>query len=511
VTPRTGRDLWRWRVERTPERPFLLHGGRTWTYAQFDDEVRRVAGGLRDLGVEQGTFVLTGLTNRPEALQIQHAIQELGAVQVPLVPGLTFNELSFPIHHSEARILVADDPVAAAVEEHRDECGLDTLVLGEDGLASLRADEPLAPARLERYDDRSLSYVLYTSGSTGRPKGVMLGSGSFASCGRNFVESWGFHSDDNYFLPLPVAHVIGALSAQAITITTGGRLTLVDRFSPSTFWQAVNGNGATISILFPAQLNLLLEADDGWPAHGETTFRLIVTHTDLPRFRDRYGIALGVTWGMTETGAICTASRVGYEGELGEGYVGRVPPRTEIACFDEGFRRLPPGEHGEICLQHEHNMLGYLKDADATAASLVGGWVRSGDHGVVDEHGEVFFRGRIKNMIKRSGENIAAEEVEAALTAHPDVAEAAAFGVADPIRSEEVAAVVVRRSGAEVEPGELRAFCADTLARWKLPRYFVVRDDALPRLPNGKVDGVTLRASVVVAEAWDAEAAAPRR
>jgi crotonobetaine/carnitine-CoA ligase len=131
--------------------------------------------------------------------------------------------------------------------------------------------------------------------------------------------------------------------------------------------------------------------------------------------------------------------------------------------------------------------------------------VRSGDRGIVDHSGRAYFAGRFKLMIKRSGENVSAEEVEAALAAHPAVAECVVVGVPDRIRSEEVAAIVVRRSGSTLEPAALREACAARLVRWKLPRYISVQDEPLPRLQTGKVDRVSLASSLDVGAAWDAE------
>jgi crotonobetaine/carnitine-CoA ligase len=372
-------------------------------------------------------------------------------------------------------------------------------------LSELAAGPALDRTPLPGYDERSLSLILYTSGSTGRPKGVMLGAGSFWSCGASFVDRFGLTGDDNYVLPLTLSHAIGALTAQSIVLHTGGQLTLLDRFSPSSFWQSVSANGCTVSILFPAQLNLLLEADDGTQRAGDTTLRLMITHSYLRRFADRFGIELGLVWGMTETGAVCTGTLPDYRGEHGDTYVGRAMKGAAIAAFDGAGVRLPAGEQGEIRLRHPHVMLGYLKDPEATAASLVDGWVCSGDQGIVDAEGGLLYLGRLKNMIKRSGENISSEEVETALLGQDGVSECAALAVPDPLRTEEVAAVVVQSAGVALRPADLRDACAATLARWKLPRYLVIRDESLPRLSNGKIDRVRLSAAFDLAVAWDAE------
>jgi acyl-CoA synthetase (AMP-forming)/AMP-acid ligase II len=502
VSEETGRALWRRRVKATPERTFLRFEGSTWRFGEFDREMRRLAAGLRELGVGPGTRVLLGMGNRPETVGLQLALHELGSVSVPLLPGLTFHELEFPIVHSGAGLLIADEEVASAVDG-RIEDGPRLL----RGVRDLMADEPLEHEAIEGYGDRSPALVLYTSGSTGRPKGVVLGAGSFHSSGEAFAERFDITGDDNFYLPMPLAHAAGAVTALSIILHTGGQLTLADRFSPSSAWETIDANGATVSILYPAQLNLLLETDDGTRPPGASSLRLVITHAYLHRFRERFGVELATVWGMTETGAMCCGSEPGYLGEHGENYVGTAMLGVEMGVLDEGMRPLPPGERGEICLRHRHVMLGYLDDPEATAKTLADGWVRSGDQGEMDAEGRVFFVGRVKNVIKRSGENVSAEEVEAALARHDAVAECLVFGVPDPIRAEEVTAVVVLRPGVAVDPSALRESTAETLVRWKRPRYLVLRDEPLPRLPNGKIDRVELMASLDLGEAWDHEAA----
>lgn len=161
----TNRELWRWRVETSPERRWLWFDGRTWTYAEFDEEVRRLATGLRDAGVGPGTSVLVGMSNRPEAVQAHLAVAQLGAVCIPLVPGMPFEEVAFPIAHSEAPALIADGPLAEEIVEHRDRCpALERLVLlgqagGTDRFEDLAAAEPLEHEPLED-DIDAVSYVI---------------------------------------------------------------------------------------------------------------------------------------------------------------------------------------------------------------------------------------------------------------------------------------------------------------------------------------------------------------
>lgn len=512
----TNRELWAWRVGHTPDRRFLWEDGRWWTYAQFDDQVRRLAAGLQELGIGRGERVLVGMTTRHEVVQTHIALQLLGAVAVQLVADMPFDELLFPIEHSEARFMIADDPIASQMIEGRDRApAVETLVvLGAEApqrgplterFEAVFAPQPLAHRPLDGDGLQEPSHIVYTSGSTGRPKGVMLKAGSWYNCGLGYADLYGFRGDDVYFNPLTYGHSLASIAATGIPMVTGGAIAVAERFRPSQFWQQVAASGATISVLFPAHLNLLLEADDGSVPAGGSTMRFIVTHADIPAFRERFGVALGTIWGMSET-LVCVGSDPGYAGEMGAGYVGHAFGGGEVGIFDESFNRLGPYQYGELCLRHPQVMIGYLKDPEATDKTLRDGWIRSGDRGYIDHSGRAFFAGRYKAMIKRSGENVSAEEVEAAILASPGVSEVAVVAVPDPLRTEEVGAVVVRKAGQTVDPLTLRELCGERLVRWKLPRFILVRDEPLPRLGNGKIDRVSTAALIDPQTTWDAGA-----
>lgn len=497
----TGREAWRRRVELSSARPFLHFEGRTWTYAEIDAAAARHAGALDRLGVGQGTRVMVGLSNRPETMIMLVAVLQLGAVAVPLQGGLTFDELAFQIEHCEAEILIADDTVAATVLPRISELSRVTRVIADEpALSALDDGPPLPWSDLPGHTEFSPALILYTSGSTGRPKGVVLPAGAFSSAGEAFDDRFGFGANDNYFLPLTMSHALGVVTAPAMTVMAGAAITLADRFSPSQFWSQVAQSGATASILFPTHLNLLMETEQGAPAAGETTLRLVITHAWHERFRARFGAELTLVWGMTETGALCTGSRPGERNDR-EGFVGAPMAGVRVEVRDDTGRALSPGESGEICLHHPHAMLGYLKDPEATSRALVDGWVHSGDLGVLDDEGRLYYQGRIKNMIKRSGENISAEEVENVFADLPGVSECLVFGVPDPIRSEEVALVVTVREGTDASA--LLAQAAEKLVRWKLPRYVVTTADPLPRLGNGKLDRARLRRTFDPEAAFD--------
>jgi len=519
LVARTGPGLWRMRVEATPDAPFLVDESGVATFAATDERVRSVAAGLARLGVGRGARVAVCMANAVETFWVHGALRELEAVIVPLMPGLTFPELEFQVGHSGARVLIASDRQGSELLSRRGELGaIETTVLAGDPalarelranttLADLVTSEPRAPAvEREGAEDEPWA-IFYTSGSTGRPKGVVLPAGAFVTGGWGYAERFAVTRRDNYVVATPMCHAVGGLTEPSGAIHVGCRLTILERFRPSRFWSQVAACEGTVTILFPAQLNLLLATERDGPARGQSPLRLVITHAHLSAFRERFGVEVGVCWGMTETGAGSTGSHPGYEGERGETYVGHPMDGVEVAILDEHLRPLPPGREGEICLRTRHQMIGYLDDERASRQTLAGGWVHSGDVGCLQDDGGLRFRGRIKNMIKRAGENISPEEIQAAIDAHEAVSESVVLGVPDPLRTEEAAAVVILRDDEDLDAGTLTAFLSRRLASWKLPRYIHLRSEPLPRLGNHKIDSVTLRRELDLDGCWDREAA----
>lgn len=544
LAARTGRALWRERVEATPDAPFLVDETGVASFAATDERVLRVAAGLAGLGVDRGTRVAVGMPNAPQAFWVHAALRELEAVMVPLVPGLTFPELEFQIEHSAATVLIVGGEHASELLPRVDGLAqIATTVLADsttgragaadscagaapapDGvrprlhalpatstLTELLSHEPRAPAVEREGAEGEPWAIFYTSGSTGRPKGVLLPAGSFVDAGWGYAHRFGLTSRDNYVVATPMSHAVGGLTEPSGAIHLGSRLTILERFRPSRFWSQVEASGGTVTILFPAQLNLLLAMQADGPAHGETPLRLVISHVHLQAFRERFGVDVGVCWGMTETGAGSTGSRPGYRGERGEGFVGHPMDGVEVAVLDSDMQPVPAGAEGEICLRTRHQMLCYLDDERASEQALAGGWVHSGDIGALDHDGGLHFRGRIKNMIKRAGENISPEEIEAAIGAHEAVGESIVLAVPDPVRTEEAAAIVVPREEAQLTAEELISFLAGRLAAWKLPRYVQLRSEALPRLGNEKIDRTRLQEQLDLASCWDREAGRVRR
>lgn len=487
----------------------MRFGDQTWTYGAFDAWVNQAANALAERGVKRGSHVAVWLGSSPDTFRLHLALYKLGAVVVPLISKATEAETHFVLEHSEAEVLIADVELAS-VPPALDELPLLRSVIpvgAPEGDPSASTYEQFdlastdAPADSGSAPDE-LAILLYTSGSTGKPKGVMIPAQGFVDTGRAFARHFELRPTDNYLLTLPMFHAAGAISSPGQTIASGGCFTIMPRWSPSRFWATARDVHATVTTLFPSQVAMLM----GLPATDrdqDHQIRLVITHEYAPAFMARFGVDTCTIWGMTETSGICTATRPGWT-RRAAGFVGEPMEDAVVTIRDLDGNVLPAGDEGEIWLYHPSSMLGYFRDEAATAATLSDKWIRSGDLGVLDAQGQLFFRGRIKNLIKRSGENIAGEEVEDVIASHPDVDECIVFGVPDEIRTEEVYAIVVAH-GEGADPEALRDWCLERISSWKSPRFIEVRSELLPRLPNEKLDRQAVKRSIALEQAWDRE------
>lgn len=506
----TIRSFWNHCVDRRRDAPFLVFNDRTWSYGEFDLWVNEAANWLLTHGVGAGTHVALWLANSPDTLRLHFALHKLGAVVVPMMTKATRDEAMHVLRHSESELLLSDEAVDAlggdlrTLPDLRGVIGVDAeppyLSVGTyDDADGAPSGEPVAKHAAP--DD--LALLLYTSGSTGKPKGVMIPSRGFVTTACAFAEHFEYKLTDTYLLTLPMFHAAGAVSAPGHTMACGGVLTVMPRWQPSRFWDLVRSAGVTATTLFPSQVAMLMTSPET-DRDRDHSLRLLVTHEYPAEFVRRYGVEACTIWGMTETSGICTATQPGKVRLHPAGLVGSPMRNVKITVRDPHGNVLPARAEGEIWLHHPHNMLGYYNDAAVTEATLVDGWVRSGDLGVLDEDGNLYFRGRIKHLIKRSGENISGEEVEDVLRSHPDVLDCVVIGVPDVIRTEEVyAAVVISRENAT--ESDLYEWCLSRISSWKSPRYIALRMTPLPRLPNEKLDRRAISNAADIANCWDRE------
>jgi acyl-CoA synthetase (AMP-forming)/AMP-acid ligase II len=475
-------------------RPFLTAAGTTWSYVQVAERAARLAAGLRKLGVGSGDKVCLFLPNRAEFVLGLFAAARVGAVFVPAHHQLTASELAYVLHHSDARVALTDPEHLPILREARPWCPSLRAIMTSgpaDGEAIPLADLlalPPAPAGPVGPDDPAA--ILYTSGTTGRPKGAVLLHRGYRLNAEAFRDRVGLRADDVLLCVLPLAHVNAQRSSVLAAAAAGARV-VVEPFHGSTFWETARREGATFASLLPTVLSILLRQAPG-PADRRHSMRLCVspaTEALAAEFEARFGVPVVTTYGSTEG----MLNIMGFADPAANraGPVGKpiAPEVHEVRIVDEAGREVPRGSEGEIVQRSPALMREYYKDPEATARALRDGWLHTGDLGRMDADGFVYFVGRKKELIRRGGENVSPAEVEAALAAHPRVAEVAVVGVPDPIYEEEIKAFVLLRPGetpATVPPAELFAHCATRLAPYKVPRYLEYREE-FPRTPTWRV------------------------
>ncbi len=349
--------------------------------------------------------------------------------------------------------------------------------------------------------------ILYTSGTTGPSKGVCCPHAQFYWWGVLVGEMLEIGEDDVLYTVLPLFHT-NALNAFVQALVAGATYELGPRFSASRFWGQVAASGATVTYLLGAMVNILMSRPDGPEDRAHTVRTALAPATPaarFDRFRERFGVQLVEGYGSTETNCPIGESWRGQR----PGWMGRVRKGFDARVVDDLDAEVAPGEPGELVLRSDHPFAfatGYFGMPEKTVESWRNLWFHTGDRVVRDEDGWFGFMDRLKDAIRRRGENISSFEVEHALLEHPAVASVAVFPVASELSEDEVAAAVILREGHTAEPVELIRHCEPRLAYFAIPRY-VQFVEALPLTENGKVRKAVLRDAGVTDDMWDREAA----
>lgn len=489
---------------------FLVYEDERWPFSRVMEHVDAVAALLVErFGVRRGDRVAIAMRNYPEWITCFAAITSIGAVSVSLNAWWTRDELAFGLRDSGSRLLIADPERLERIRPDLTELGIPALVV--------RSREP-APAGIDRLEDviplgapmpevevapDDDATILYTSGTTGRPKGAVsthravLSALMAFACRATISQAMSPPKEPHpyrttFILVVPLFHVTGCVAVMLSSFASGTPLVMMYKWDPARALELIERERITHFIGVPTMSFDLLESPDferrdtssltnvgggGAPAPPELVHRI---DRSFRSGRPTIG------YGMTETNAYGPQN-------AGDDYVrkptsaGRVVPTVQVRVTDAEGKELPPGQVGEIWFRGPHLIRGYWNRPDATAETLVGGWLRSGDIGLVDAEGFVFVQDRAKDMILRAGENVYCAEVEAALYEHPDVYEAAVFGLPHPRLGEEVAAAVYPKPGHAVDAESLRQHVAARLASFKVPSTVEIMPAPLPRNASGKI------------------------
>jgi crotonobetaine/carnitine-CoA ligase len=505
------------RAREDGDRPFLRTvSGATVTYADAHDLARRWAAAFGDVGVDKDDTVGVMLPVSIDAVMAWLGLAWIGAWEVPLNEDYRGRMLGHVL--SDARVttaIVAERYLDRILEVEGQVPTLrQIIVVGGTGLPGPSAGVPVRriedliagarPGPLTGPEPWDVACIIYTSGTTGPSKGVVVPwAQMLATVDSPLLAELG--PEDHRYSPFPLFHISGKSLVYGAALS-GAQVVLRERFSVTDFWADVARYGCTMTWLVGA-MPTLLHSRPETAQDRETPLRYAVMAPVMKEYRDferRFGTRIATVYNMSELSMpivsgwdlpnhrTCGRPRAGYD----------------VRIVDEHDLPLGPGEFGEIVVRSDTPWtmnLGYLHQPEKSAEAWRHGWFHTGDGGMYDEDGNFYFADRIKDAIRRRGENVSSMEVEAEVLAHPAVAECAAIGVPSPLGEEDIAVLVVARPEHEVDPAGLWDFLEERMPRFMLPRYVRIVD-ALPKTVTQKVRKVELRGMFEAdTSTWDRE------
>jgi crotonobetaine/carnitine-CoA ligase len=494
-----------------------FEGGERWTFAQTMQQVEGLAGNIHELGVRQGDHVVLVLPTSPLALRAMFAINYLGAVYVPVNPALKGSSLEHVLHNAGAaialvhdtvldRVLAAAPPALRAIVRSGDAATMTTpegvTIHGVSVLSKTAASPPAPPKPIQPFD---LQSIIYTSGTTGRSKGVLSSYMHSYSCVG--PDAWNcLTADDRQLLHMPIFHIGGAFIA-TVALCVGSSIAVVSHFRTEAFWDQVRELEVTSAFLLGATATFLLKQPPH-PRDRDHRLRMVFIvplGQSGPAFHDRFGADVFTLFNMTE---ICTPL-ISRANPAKDSICGCPRAGIEVRLVDENDCSVGIGEVGQLILRTEAPWAmnhGYNNNPQATADAWRNGWFHTGDAFIRDADGDYRFVDRLKDAIRRRGENISSYEIEVELLSHPSVREAAAIPVPSEFSEDEVLAVLAPASGASIDPEDIIRHLLPRMAHHMVPRFIRVIDE-LPKTPTAKVEKHVLRAEGLTADTWDRERA----
>jgi acyl-CoA synthetase (AMP-forming)/AMP-acid ligase II len=497
-------DFLDYRAREQGDAPFAIHGSRRITYREAQVESNRLANAFVSAGVRFGDRIAILSKNNIEYMLLYLAAARAGIVAVPLNYRLAPVEWAYILNDADARLLVAAGDFPREVEAIRGELKTIERFIAIDGPAASGwedyhrwvADQPATPPDRFVTPDDDL-FQLYTSGTTGRPKGAVLTHRSVTTHLTQIGLAHNIQPGERVLVVAPLFHVAGANAGAFPAVYAGGCLYIQSDFVPDEVVRALSEERIGIAVLVPAMIQACLTAAPDAAQRRYDDLRLVhygaspIAEQTLRRALEVFQCDFSQGYGMTEmTAGITYLTPADHERALTEKpdlllSAGRPLLGTQVRIVDADDKPVPNGVIGEVIARGPQMMKGYWKQPEATAEALRGGWMHTGDAGIMDDESYLYIRDRIKDMIISGGENVYPRVVEDVLYRHPAVAEAAVIGVPDEKWGEAVKAVVVLREGMTATAEDIIEFCKGKVGGFERPRSvdFV---DALPRTPSGK-------------------------
>ncbi|WP_445167054.1 long-chain-fatty-acid--CoA ligase [Mycolicibacterium sp. Dal123E01] len=488
-------------AQHKPDGEAVSYLGRSWTWAQWNDRIQRLAGALLERGIGRGDVVAFLDKNHPACVELTLAAASIGAATAIINFRLAADEMDYVLNDSGAKLLFVGTELIGAIDKIRGKLThvAEIIEVTPEGADGDQYESLLAAAtpagRSAEVEPEDTCLIMYSSGTTGRPKGVVLSQRNILAHTIN-AATFEFDDDDKNMVAMPLFHVGG--SAYVQYGIHAGIPTIMTREADGASLAGALLQGANRTFLVPAVLGKVLESGEDAVklfsrlrtfVYGASPMPPALLKSALKAWPDTDFIQV---YGLTEVcGAITQLSPEVHRDEARPERMvsaGQPSREVEVRVVDiDTLVEVAAGQPGELWFRTPQLMKGYHNKPDATATSITAdGWFRTGDIGRVDEDGFIFVEDRLKDMIISGGENIYSVEVERALTDHPAVLDAAVFGVPDDKWGESVKAVVELSAGGETSEAELIAWCQERLARYKCPRSVEI-SPALPRNPTGKL------------------------
>lgn len=512
---RTLRSVLRERVAQQPEKSFIHFEDRKGiyfekNYGDFYQEVMRFSNALLKLGIKKGDHVVLHLPNNMEFFTAWYALAEIGGIMVPTNILSSADEMTYIIAHSEAVLIITEETyIEKFVSIQSTTPTIQNIIItrqqdNADGVlyfSELIKNESDHNVHFPTVSSEDIVALLYTSGTTSKPKGVQVTHANYIYTGELMARSIALTPEDRTFIVLPLFHGNAQYYSTMSAIMVGAGIAVTEKFSASRYFTQAKALGGTVGSLFAAPIRMILAKDYKKEEAKDNPLRLVlfaqsVAEHQLVQFEEQFDVKLLQLYGLTETVGIPLINPLfGIRKNMS---IGRPSIGYEVQLVDEHGNPVNNGEIGQIAVKGIPGrtlMKGYFKNEQATNDTIKDNWLLTGDNARIDEDGYFYFVDRIKDMIKRSGENVAANEVERVLTEHPLVFEAAVIGVPDDMRDEAIKAYVILQAGAAVSEEALIAHCWERLAKFKVPdRIEFVTD--FPRTPVGKIQKHVLRNTI---------------
>jgi len=506
-----GYQVEHWARQKPDDIALIFYGGESWTWSETLALTQRAANGLQQMGVKKGDHVLSWQPNNREAMLTWFALNYLGAVYVPVNTAYKGNLLQHVVQLSDATLMVCHADLAPRLNDidagaltdviitngeaslDKQTCHPSTMLLPAEGLTAM-------PDVVEPWDSQ---YIIFTSGTTGPSKAVLSSYAQGYSMGPEAHDY--MDGDERTLVNLPMFHV-GATVFVVIALATGGSCFLDTHFKTDEFWDTVRKYETTTTCLLGAMLPFLMKLPPSNRDQEHTLRKAVCVpwNEEAMALGRRFGIDLRTTFNMTEV----SSPMVSDPYPLKAGTCGKVRQGVEARVVDGNDCEVAPGETGELILRTDRTWAmnhGYYKNPEATAEAWRNGWFHTGDAFNYDENGYFYFVDRIKDAIRRRGENISSFEVEAEITAFDDAGEAAAIPVPSELGEDDVMVVVAPAPGKSLDPLSLFQFLEPRMAHFMLPRYIRIVDE-LPKTPTQKVQKHLLKDDGITGDTWDREA-----